>query len=294
MIFVDGVGIGENDPAKNPFFRKDYKFLKEYFGDIPHLQNQHLYNDNAYLFPVDACMDVEDIPQSGTGQTAIFCGVNAPKINGKHFGPFPPSSVVPIIKDQNILGLLNKKRKKVFFANAYPQIFFDYVNSGRQRLSVTTLSCLLSGIKLNDETDLRAGNALTAEIDNKRWNEKLNYNLELITPENAAKRLIRLSGQNDFTLFEFFFTDHLGHWRIKDEFEHITDNFDRFLFTILNEIESHTDLIICSDHGNFEDLSVKHHTLNPAMTITKGPNAKIFSEKIKSLYDIHPQILKLF
>ncbi len=48
------------------------------------------------------CLGVEGLPQSGTGQTSIFCGVNASKIVGKHFGPYPYSTLIPIIKEKNI------------------------------------------------------------------------------------------------------------------------------------------------------------------------------------------------
>ena len=57
-------------------------------------------------------------------------------------------------------------------------------------------------------------------------------------------------------------------------FEAIYNNLDRFLFTILSELNKEViTLVICSDHGNFEDLSVKTHTMNPALTLTAGKNA---------------------
>ena len=52
-------------------------------------------------------------------------------------------------------------------------------------------------------------------------------------------------------------------------------------------------LIICSDHGNFEDISVKTHTLNPALTLTCGRHSEILSEKIKDLTHIKPAILEI-
>ena len=97
MIFVDGVGIGNEDYQFNPFFKYQFKFLKNIFGEIPSLTNQFLQNGSYYLFPTDARLGVEGLPQSGTGQTSIFCGVNAPKIVGKHFGPYPYSTLIPII-----------------------------------------------------------------------------------------------------------------------------------------------------------------------------------------------------
>jgi phosphopentomutase len=293
MIFIDGVGIGKKDFEYNPFFRKGFKTFEKIFGETPHLENQYLSKDGIYCFPIDANLGVEGLPQSGTGQVSIFCGMNAAKFVGKHFGPFPYSTTIPVIEKENIFKSIKDKNRKAYFANAYPKVFFDYIESGKTRLSTTSVSCRLSGVKLNGVEEVINGTALTAEITNERWNKKLNYKLDVITPETAAKRLLKISGENDFTLYEFFLTDHLGHGRIADEFNTIFDNLDKFLLTILSEInQTKMTLIICSDHGNIEDLSVKTHTLNPALTITAGKFAKEISNDIHDLTEIKPTILK--
>ena len=102
MIFVDGVGIGENDASKNPFVALGFKTFQDLFGEIPTKDNPLIIKDQRYIFPSDAILGVEGLPQSGTGQTSIFCGVNAPRLIGKHFGPYPYSSLVSVIKEKNI------------------------------------------------------------------------------------------------------------------------------------------------------------------------------------------------
>jgi len=196
MIFIDGVGIGKEDKINNPFFRFNFKTFKNIFGDIPTIDQPYLKNNNSFVFPIDAQMGIPDIPLSGTGQTSIFCGINASEFIGKHFGPYPYSTLIPVIKKQNIFYELKKKRKKVEFVNAYPKIFFDYVNSGKQRLSVTTLSCLLSNVPLHNISDLHKAKALSAEIDNERLKSKLGYNLKILKPSTAANRLIRIAKKN--------------------------------------------------------------------------------------------------
>lgn len=294
MIFIDGVGIGKKDYVNNPFFKYDFKIFKELFGEIPHLGKQRLTGRNSYLFPVDATMGVPDIPLSGTGQTSIFCGVNAPKIIGKHFGPYPYSTLVPIIKEKNIFIELKRKRKKVTFVNAYPKQFFDYVKKGRRMLSVTTLSCLLSGVKLNKISDVHKGRALSADIDNYRFVNKMNYKLKVITPELAAKRLVRIASSNHFTLFEYFHTDHLGHGRNLELFDLTVKTLDGFLHSLVKILPDEMTLLICSDHGNFEDLTVRTHTLNPALGLTYGKYAERIASKIKSLYDIKDSLMELY
>lgn len=294
MIFIDGVGIGKEDYEYNPFFKFGFRTFTENFGSMPHLDNKKLSASNGYLFPVDASMGVPDIPLSGTGQTSIFCGVNAPKLIGKHFGPYPYSTLVPVIKEKNILREFKRRRKKVTFVNAYPKVFFDYVNSGRRRLSVTTLSCLLTGIRLNNISDLHKGRALSAEIDNRRLVERMNYKLPVIKPETAADRLLRIGSINHFTLFEIFHTDHLGHGRNIDWLEYTTGILDRFLLHLTKNLSSNMTLIVCSDHGNFEDLSIKMHTMNPAMGMAFGKNSSMLAKKIKNLADIKPAIMEMY
>ena len=294
IIFIDGVGIGKKDNEFNPFFKYGFKTFTENFGAIPHLDNQKLNCPGGFLFPVDASMGVPEIPLSGTGQTSIFCGVNAPKILGKHFGPYPYSTLVPIIKEKNLFHEFKKRRRKVVFLNAYPKQFFNYINSGRRMLSVTTLSCLLSGIKLNKIADLRSARALSADIDNIRFVTKMNYKLKVISPQTAARRLLRIASKNHLTVFEFFHTDHHGHGRVIEYLEHTIQVLDEFLLYITQNLTKDMTLIVCSDHGNFEDLSIKMHTLNPALGMTFGKNADILAKKIKKLYHIKPAIMEMY
>ncbi|RKY90859.1 MAG: metalloenzyme [Ignavibacteriae bacterium] len=292
MVFLDGVGIGKRDFEFNPFFKYGFKTFEKIFGTIPSLENPVIEKENLFLFPADATLGVRGLPQSGTGQVALFCGFNAPKFAGKHFGPFPFSTTVPILLKENIL-LHYKKNGESFFANAYPKIFFDYINSGKSRLSTTALTYNRAGIKFNNVSDVRNGKALTAELTNERWNKKLGYKLPIIKPKTAARRLLRIASKNKFTLFEYYLTDHLGHWRLADEFDKLYSELDQFLFTLLDEMDKNNiTLVICSDHGNLEDLSVKTHTLNPSLTITAGKYSEAIFRSVKSITDIKLAITK--
>lgn len=294
MIFIDGVGIGKKDYNFNPFFKYNFKMFSEVFGEVPHLEKPKISKNNHFVFPIDAILGVPELPLSGTGQTSIFCGVNAQKILGKHFGPYPHSSLIPIIQEKNIFIELLRRKKKVAFVNAYPKMFFDYIKKGKRILSVTTLSCILSSIRLNKIKDIHQGRALSADIENYRLITKMNYKLPLYSPEKAAKRLLRIAKENHFTLFEYFYTDHLGHGRNSELFERTIKVFDDFVFFVIKNIPDDMTLIICSDHGNFEDLSIKAHTLNPAIGITAGKYADSLAKKIKKLNHIKPAILELY
>ncbi|MGE5795962.1 MAG: metalloenzyme, partial [Ignavibacteria bacterium] len=128
----------------------------------------------------------------------------------------------------------------------------------------------------------------------ERWNEKLGYRLSLIKPQTAAKRLLRIARNYSFTLFEYFLTDHIGHGRFEGYIEKTLDTFDEFLLNLIKGSEG-TDLTLfaCSDHGNIEDLSVKTHTLNPALSIAAGKYAGYFANNVTDLSQIKPAVLKV-
>ena len=151
---------------------------------------------------------------------------------------------------------------------------------------------MYSDVRFNDVDDLIEGNALSAEISNKRWIEKLDYNIPSVKPEQAAESLINISLKNDFTLFEYFHTDHIGHGRIASEKDELLNDLDSFLDHILKNLDHKISLLICSDHGNIEDMSNRGHTLNPALGIAAGRNAHIISSKIEYLYDIKSAIIE--
>ncbi len=292
MVFLDGVGIGKKDFEFNPFFKYGFLAFEKIFGNIPSLDNPVIIKDNFYLFPADANLGVDGLPQSGTGQVSLFCGINAAKIAGKHYGPHPFSTTISVLKEQNILIYFRNKHSS-YFANAYPKLFFDYLKSGRTRLSVTTLTCKLHGIRLNRVTEVKSGKAITAELTNERWNARLGYHLPVIKPKSAARRLLRIARRYKFTLFEYYLSDHIGHLRLAKDFEKIFTEMDEFLFTLMSEADrNNMTLIICSDHGNLEDLSTKTHTRNPSLTITAGRNAEKLFAEIKDITQIKQAIIK--
>ena len=113
-----------------------------------------------------------------------------------------------------------------------------------------------------------------------------NFHVQVITTCTFIK-------EGGTTLYEYYLTDHLGHLRLANEFEKLFTEVDEFLFTLLTEIDSKKmTLIICSDHGNLEDLSIKTHTRNPALTITAGKSAKKISESVNDISQIKEAIIR--
>lgn len=294
LIFVDGIGIGKKDKNNNPFFFTPLKTLPSILsGKLPSLRNRSIFSNKALLIPADARLGVEGLPQSGTGQTSIFCGVNAPKIIGKHFGPYPYSELRTVIAEKNIFTVLKQQKKKVCFANAYPKQFFEYIATGKLRLSATTISCMMAGVPLRKIDELLKYEALSADMTGEGW-KKFGYDFEPITPFQSGKNLYKLALKHDFTLYEYFHTDHAGHSMDKEFAKTTLMKLDGLLEGLLSNYDSNKlFVILVSDHGNLENISVKTHTLNPVPVILMGKEKRKLANEIKDITDIYRVILKL-
>lgn len=295
MLFLDGVGIGRKEGRYNPFFTADLPILKNLLGgSIPSVRDAHKNTAIMSLTPIDATLDVEGLPQSGTGQAALLTGLNAPRIVGKHYGPHLYSSLKPLVTEKNIFRRLMLSGRKVFYANAFPRQYFEYINSTRYRTTAITHAWLTSGNKLNDIESLKRGHSLSSDITNERWH-KLGYpHLSTITPQEAGRRLVELTKAYDFVLYEYYFTDHAGHSQSMNEAVEVLEKLDGLIGGILNNLDHQSMLfVLTSDHGNLEDLSTKSHTRNPVPFLAAGMRHREIAGQIKNLTHITPAILNL-
>jgi hypothetical protein len=296
FLFLDGVGIGVRNAEVNPFFRADLPHLQSLLGgEMPHSRLKRISTKRAELIPVNATLGIPGFPQSGTGQAALFTGVNAAKLIGQHFGPHPTTTLHPLVEEKNIFRQLKSLGKSVCFANAFPQQFFDYVDTGTRRLTVTTLSCRYAGVPLLRVESLRGDEALSADITRARWPELGYPELPVVTPQEAGSHLCAIAKKHSFTLFEYWLTDHAGHTQDMPLAVEVLERFDVLLGGLLEDLDlSESLLVLTSDHGNIEDLSTKTHTRNPVPCLAVGKKRKEFLDGIKNLTHITPAILKLF
>lgn len=291
FLFIDGVGLGE-EGAQNPFSRTGYAGFEAMVGGQPFLQSSGGVENRDHLFkPVDATLGVEGLPQSGTGQTTLFTGQNAAEKVGRHFGPFPHSRIKPFLKEQSMFHKAAEKGKRCIFMNAYPDIFFRR-SEKRNRWSCTTLMSKNAGLQLNTEEDLKEGRAITAELTQQAWREKLGIEVPRITPEEAARRMLDAAAEYDLLLYEYYLTDKAGHSQSHRRAAEVISRFDAFLSLLINEKDEGDTLLLSSDHGNVEDLSTKTHTFNNVPLFVKGPAAPAFRE-VESIQGITPAMLEI-
>src|SRR5688572_13262851 len=126
LVFLDGVGLGDDDASYNAFVFADLPVLHALFDGRPVVRGSAPYHGTrASLIAIDATFGVAGTPQSGTGQAALLTGVNAAQRYGRHFGPWVPSQLRPLVRDENVLVRALAAGARVAFANAYPEEVLD-------------------------------------------------------------------------------------------------------------------------------------------------------------------------
>ncbi len=289
FIFIDGVGIGP-EGEHNPMVNSRWKSLEQLTdGQGLYNKSEPVTSDFLFFHPVDANLDMDGLPQSGTGQASLFSGKNASKIAGRHYGPYPHTATRHLLESKSLFHQVIEKGFKPHFINAYPDIFFEKMNR-RNRWTCTTLMASSAGQKLNGLEEVKKGVSITAEIIQDAWRNQLNLDVKKIYPEDAAERLVSQMEYYDLLLFEYYLTDKAGHSMSREMSESILTIFDRFISHILSIKKREDHLVICSDHGNLEDLSIKTHTRNPVPLIIEGENLSGI-KKAQSIMDV-PGLIK--
>jgi hypothetical protein len=229
---------------------------------------------NLYYTALDACLGVPGLPQSATGQTALFTGLNAPALVGDHVSAHPTELLRQIIAEHSVLKRAAEAGARVLFANAHSARFWQLVEARKLRLGASTLTALAAGAPIPDLDDLRAGQAVLWDITHEVANQHQGYALPLVTPEEAGRRLARLATEHDLVLYESFLTDLAGHRRVEAGW--VLPRLDAFLGSVVAHLPPDATLVLSSDHGNVEDATTKAHTTNPVPLLVVGPGAEFF------------------
>jgi 2,3-bisphosphoglycerate-independent phosphoglycerate mutase len=289
FLFVDGVGIGENDEERNPFLRARIPALRAMLGgSLPTARRPSVSGPVAFAFPLDATLRVPGVPQSGTGQAALLTGVNAARLNGGHFGPWIPVGLRPLVEERSLLRLSRSAGRATIFANAYPRQWPG--PRGSRRVAGPPLAARGAGLLDRHEEALGQGRAVSSEIVNDGWRRHLGHDwLPSITEEEAGRNLAGIASSADLTLFAHYDTDTAGHREDLAGAAAALERVDRFLSGILEALPEDITVVLASDHGNLEDVTAGH-TRNPALGLALGPHAGELAGTAESILDITPFI----
>ena len=276
FLFIDGVGL-RPPAADNPV-------NPEVCPALCRLIERH-------STPIDACLSVDGLPQSATGQATMFTGLNAPFLMGRHCEGFPGPALRRKIEESNLFLSLKARGLRVRFADAFLVDSPDEL-AARRFKSVTTVMALTTPEVISTAYDLMDDQAvmqdLTRETIQDRYPE-----IPMITPEDAAAHLFGIARVNDFTLYEFFQTDVAGHSMDYGRACAVLRLYDRFLAALVRFTRAAgITVLLTADHGNIEEMNERGHTRNPVPFIAYGPREEEIRAHVKSLVDVTPAILR--
>ncbi len=283
LFFIDGIGVGSDDPEKNPIAT----------GEFPTLRLTQSRTPEARVGPprqargLDASLGVPGLPQSATGQTSILTGVNAPMALGHHMSGFPGPTLRRVLFERSLMKTIREQGLSATFLNAFRPEYFQMPHAQR-RLSATSLATLASGARFRSWEDLVEGRAVTHDLTHWKVRER-GYDLPVRTPEEAGAIIADQAMQNDFSLFEYFETDRAGHAQDRERARRCLGDLDRALETVLGRVDlDQVTVLVVSDHGNLEDLTVGTHTMNRAIFAAWGaaPRARAEADRSGTEADI--------
>lgn len=294
MVFLDGIGLGDNDPQTNPFAAANMPTLTALTNGRRWVRETGWQqSDRAIFIPTDANLGLPGRPQSASGQAAILTGLNVPEMIGEHYGPRPNAAIREILAADNLFKQVVAAGKTAALLEAYPPPFHAAVNSGKRLRSSYQLALHEAGLPLFDESHIYSGDALAVDWIGAGWRSELGYtDSPVYTPYDAGVRMVDLSRRYDFAFFSHWMTDVIGHRGALADGVAVLELFDGVMTGALDAWDDEEGLIVVtSDHGNMEDLSHGKHTDASVPTLVVGARKAAFADGLERLTDFAPRIL---
>ncbi len=288
FVFLDGVGLGADDPATNPLAAAGTPFLRAVLGGPLTKETAEITRPALVYRRLNATLGVEGLPQSATGQTALLTGVNGAEIMGRHYGPWPGPTLKTVLEQGTLFSRGQELRGSVL-ANAYPPQYFAWLGGRRHRPNAPVVAAMAAGLELRDMGAYREGLAVAADVNGARF-ALMDPSLKAQGAAGAAAALIRLARSASFVFFDVWPTDSLGHAR---DFEGATRLLDQVDALLKHLVGAGITVVMTSDHGNVEDVTSGQHTLNQVPLLASGPGAHEFAGA-KSLLDVAPAIERVW
>ena len=296
LLFIDGIGIGMDDPQVNPFSVAHLPTLtrltngQRWVKDIGRVQTPL-----ATFIPTDPRMGIEGLPQSASGQASIITGRNVPALIGEHYGPRPNPPIQAIIREGTLFDAVNSVGKTSALIAAYPQQLHDEIKRGKRLPASYQQAILQQGKPLLGIDDLLHDRAISEDWTNQAWHDFLGHpEVPLISAYEAGRKLAKISRQHDFTFMSHWMTDYVGHRGSLSDAVQLLERLDELFRGLLDEWHPEEGIILLtSDHGNMEAIGNRRHTANDVPTLILGEQKDIIAPSIHTLADIAPSLKEL-
>jgi len=280
LLFFDGIGIGEDDPRRNPFAAIDARRLAPLAGRAA--------DPLSSLRGLDATLGVPGLPQSATGQTTLLTGVNAARHAGRHMQGLPGPTLRPLLERESLFLKLVRAGRRPTFANAFTR---EHLDSARPRWSATTRTVMASGVpfRMWDEEPLSLSHDYTGH-----WMRSRGFGLPERDAAEAARVLSSLLDDHDFVLYEYFLTDLVAHRGDPEQKVQQARAVEALVDCVVDTVDLERHLVIVtSDHGNLEDVTDKRHTLNAVPFLVWGAGREEVLGRVRGLEDVTPALVEM-
>lgn len=296
FLFIDGVGLGEDDPAINPLSIAHTPTLQAFSDGVRWLKSTpaHITAHSAFI-PTDPRLGVAGRPQSGSSQAAILTGLNVPALIGEHYGPKPNAPIRAILDEDNLFMRVKRANKRAALLDAYPPTLLASIARGKTLPSSIQYAAIASGQTLFNDEDLRQRRALTAEWTGEEWRTHLKFSdTPVYSPQEAGRLMVELARQYDFAFHSHWMTDYIGHRGTLEQGVTFMERLDGVLEGILQVWDMREGVVmLTSDHGNMEHIGDRKHTENDVPTLFIGEDSATLAEGFANLADFAPRILQV-
>lgn len=293
FLFVDGIGLGANNPETNPFALAKMPTLKALSNGKGWFEDTGLQESSRALFiPTDPRLGIAGRPQSGSSQAAILTGLNVPEKIGRHYGPLPNQEIRAILDEDNFFMEVKAHGQRPILLDAYPPERLNGIASGKNLPSSIQYAAIAAGQALFAKEDLVARRALTAEYTGYPWREHLGIgDIPFFSPYEAGQELVRLSRDYNFAFHSQWMTDWVGHRGTMEQAVDLLETFDEVMRGVLDTWDDDAGLVlVTSDHGNMEAMDNRKHTEADVPTLIIGNDKAQFGEDFAKLTDFVPRM----
>lgn len=213
---------------------------------------------------LDATLGVTGLPQSGTGQSCWLTGQDAVRMMGKggvgeHFGPHPGPTLQALLREASLPVRLTRAGLSAALLNFYPRGYFA-AHAKRPRYGCFPFSFLAAGLLLNPPNLPSVSPTLGLSYGSPWAAMQTLSELSRIGEEVA-----RAAYNHDLLVLDLWLSDFIGHAGRPDappELYAAGRRYMQHLDAVLGGVLSAGGrVVISSDHGNFEDLGIKSHTV---------------------------------
>ena len=289
MLFLDGVGLGVDDPDVNPFARAATPALTALAGArwTDAWAEGVVAGAARAVGALDASFGHANLPQSATGQTALLTGRDAVAARGRPYGPWPGPTLSALLERDGLFHDAARVGGGVL-ANAYPQRYLDALVApagARRRLRppASVVAARAAGVRLHGEHDARSGAAVAPDLGFDGGPDR-----DAAAIDAWARGLVAIARDHPLTYLDASVTDRVGHRADLTLATALVARVDAVVDALASALDGVT-LVVVSDHGNLEDAIEPRHTRSKVPFVAVGPAARPF-DGARDLRDVRPAL----